>query len=42
MKNDSSLRYQEAVPVPGLTPDEILDLVDLLWLALGCPCDIPS
>lgn len=42
MKKLDSCSSPQEVPPPGLTPDEILALVDLVWMALGCPCGIPS
>ena len=44
MKKASSCSPQEAAPLPWpeLSPEEILALVDLLWLAFGCPTDVPS
>ena len=46
MKKASSLCPQEAEPLvltlPAYEPDEVLALVDLLWLAFGCPTDVPS
>lgn len=44
MKKAISLRAQEETPVvlPDYAPDDVLALVDLLWLAYGCPHDVPS
>lgn len=30
------------VTIPAFPPEEVLALVDLLWLAFGCPTDVPS
>ena len=44
MRKDAPLPSDKVVPVilPDYPPDYVLALVDLLWMATGCPADIPS
>lgn len=28
--------------IPDYPPDDVLALVDLMWIALGCPPSLPS
>ena len=43
MKKSFLLSQSGGVVVyPDYPPDDVLALVDLLWIALGCPPSLPS